>query len=170
MKRWILLLGIILSGAMLQAQNVGTVDLIEICDDSLGEVEEFLGEKSWYFIAAADEEENVFANARFVFDRPNFKPTTSASYFITYYHSEIKNARAVQIAFKVKQTYENFMDQIKSLKYKLVSSKPMDGSIRKVYKRGYQYIEVTIPSDFKGANTYKMLFARKSSYKKIRGL
>lgn len=170
MKRWILLLGIILSGTVLQAQNLGTVDLIEICDNSLGEVEEFLGERNWYFIAAEDEDEGVFANARFVFDRPDFKPTTSASYFMTYYHSELNKAQAVQIAFKVSETYENFMNQLKALKFKLVSSKPLDGNIRKVYKKGWQYVEVNIPSNFKGANTYKMLFAKKSSYKKIRGI
>jgi len=170
MKRWILLLGIILSAATLQAQNIGIVDLIDICDDNLGEVEEFVGAKSWYFIAAENEEEGVFANAKFVFDRPDFKPTSSASYFMTYYHSELKNARAVQIAFKVKETYVNYMNQLKSLKFRLVSSKPLDGIIRKVYKKGGQYVEVNIPSSFKGANTYKILFARKASYKKIRGL
>ncbi|NND89203.1 MAG: hypothetical protein HKM28_08180, partial [Flavobacteriaceae bacterium] len=76
----------------------------------------------------------------------------------------------VQIAFKVHPTYDNYIDQLKALKFKLVSSKPIDGFIRKVYRKGGQYVEVNIPSDFNGTNSYKFLFAKKSSYKKIRGL
>ncbi|MEL6811251.1 MAG: hypothetical protein AAFP76_07950 [Bacteroidota bacterium] len=143
--------------------------LSEVCDDSLGEVEEYLTSNNWFFFEAKDEEEDRYGNAKFVYGVPNYNSSKPARYFITYHYSEAQNAEAVELIFRNKQLYDSLNVQIKNQEYKLIDSKTQNKKIIKVFKRKSQIIQVTIPPDFEGLNGYKFLFARKSSFRRLRG-
>ncbi|GAB5399939.1 MAG: hypothetical protein Aureis2KO_15240 [Aureisphaera sp.] len=150
------------------AQDLSPVQFTEICDKSPGEVEEYLTANNWFFYEAKGETQNRLGNAKFVFDRPGFKLGDSADYLLFFHYSERVKAKGIEVLFKNKEMYKNFNEQMGNLKYKLTSSTIDNGSIIKVYKKGSQIIEVTIPPNFKGMNGYRYLFAKNSSYKKIR--
>lgn len=151
------------------AQDFNIKNFMELSSSSLGEVETRLTGEKWTFFDATDEEETRFGNAKFVYDRPNFQiGKTPANYFLTYHYSELQSAKAVELMFKNKELYQKFNSEMDSMKFKLVSSKTKTDRIVKVFKKGWNMIEVTIPTDFKGMNGYSFLFARKSSYRKIR--
>ena len=150
------------------SQSLSPTQFTLVCDKSPGEVEEYLTANNWFFYEANDESKNKLGNAKFVYDRPNFKLGDSADYLLFFHYSETAKARGIEVLFKNKQMYANFNEQMVNLKYKLTSSTIDNGSIIKVYKKGSQIIEVTIPPNFKGMNGYRYLFAKNSSYKKIR--
>lgn len=122
---------------------------------------------NWFFYDAKDESKNRLGNAKFVFDHPNFQ-RGSVDYLLLFHYSEKVKAKGIEVLFKNKDMYKNFNEQIANLKYKLTSSTIDNGSIIKVYKKGPQIIEVTIPPNFNEMNGYRYLFAKNSSYKKIR--
>ncbi|MDC8003732.1 hypothetical protein POV27_06695 [Aureisphaera galaxeae] len=150
------------------SQNLSPTQFTLICDKSPGEVEEYLTANNWTFYEAKGETQNKLGNAKFVYDRPNFKLGDSADYLLFFHYSERVKARGIEVLFKNKAMYKNFNEQMANLKYKLTNSTIDNGSIIKVYKKGPQIIEVTIPPNFKGMNGYRYLFAKNSSYKKIR--
>jgi len=165
----VLILATLLITSLSFGQKLTSTQLIDLCDQSLGEVQEYMISNNWHFYLATDETEKNYGNAKFVFDRPKFDPMKdTAVYFSTYYYSEVDNSSAIEIYFRDKIYYESFLNQIASLKFKLIDSKTREGNIVKIYKKGGQIIEVTIPPNFEGVNSYRFLFAKKSDYKKIR--
>ncbi len=149
-------------------QGLTIGQLLNLSKKGLGEVEEYLTLNHWHFFRAVDETEDTYGNAKFVFDRPNFGKGDLGEYFLTYYYSVDDSANAIEISFRKKEVYANFNEQIKNLKFKLKSSKTIKGNIIKVFKHGPNIIELTIPPNFEGANSYKYLFSKNSSYKKFR--
>ena len=162
-------------------QNLTVGSLIELSKKSLGEVEEDLTSKNWYFFQGRDEkksvsgffqskeeEKSVFGTASFVFDVPNLNEGVLAKYFITYYYSVQKSANIVEFTHRNKKIYENFCEQIDNLDFRLFSSYTENGNIIKVYSQGGSIVEITIPPNFEKENSYKFLFARKSSYKRYK--
>ena len=150
------------------AQDITVDQLIVLSKKNLGDVEEYLTSNNWDFFDGVDETDKSYGNAKFVFDRPNFKPADPAEYFATYYFSEEESSKALELSFRKKPLYDTFLIQIKELKFKLVTSRTTSGNIIKVYKKGSSIVEVSIPPDFTGINSYKFLFAKNSSYKKFR--
>ena len=150
------------------SQNLSPSQFVMVCDKSPGEVEEYLTANNWFFYEAKDETKSRLGNAKFVYDRPSFTLGDSADYLLFFHYSERVKAKGIEVLFKSKDMYKNFNEQIANLKYKLTSSTIDNGSIIKVYKKGAQIIEVTIPPNFNGMNGYRYLFAKNSSYKKIR--
>ncbi len=167
LKKVLVSLTILLSCAV-SAQNVTVDQLIALSKKDLGDVEEYLTANNWDFFDGVDETKKSYGNAKFVFDRPNFKPTDPAEYFATFYFSEDEGANALEISFRKKPLYDTFLIEIKDLSFKLIDSKTTDGNITKVYRKGSSIIEVSIPPDFTATNSYKFLFAKRSSYKKFR--
>ena len=162
----ILLTFALFSGGLL-AQNITVTQLSKLANQSLGEVEEFLTSNNWFFFQGNDETDEKYGNAKFVFDRPNFVPGVPASYFLTHYISENDNATATEIVFRDKDLFDSFHEQIKNLKFKIKDSRTKDGNIIKIFQKGSQIIEVSIPPN--GANNYEFLFANKRDYRRIRG-
>ncbi len=150
------------------AQSFSPTEFTLLCNKSLGEVEEHLTANNWHFYQAKDATQNRLGNAKFAYDRPGFKLGDSADYLLFFHYSEAAKAQGIEILFKNKEVYKNFNEQMINLKYKLASSTIDNGSIIKVYKKGSQIIEVTIPPNFNGMNGYRYFFAKKSSYRKIR--
>jgi hypothetical protein len=148
-------------------QNLTVRQFIDLSKKSLGEVEQEITANNWHFFQGVDETEETFGNAKFVYDRPNFKTGDVGQFFITYYYSQDDSANAIDISFRNKQVYESFMNQLDTLKFKLKSSKTVDGNIIKVFKRGAYITEVTYPPNFEKSNSFKFLFAKKAHYKKI---
>ena len=135
----VLILTVFLISSLSIAQGLTSTKLIDLCDQSLGEVQEYMTSNNWHFYLATDETEKNYGNAKFVYDRPKFDPMKdTAVYFSTYYYSEVDNSSAIEIYFRDKIYYESFLSQIASLKFKLIDSKT------------------------------RFLFAKKSDYKKIR--
>ena len=149
-------------------QNLTVRQLLDLSKQSLGEVEQEITANNWFFFQGVDETEDTFGNAKFVYDRPKFKKGDVGQYFMTYYYSQDDSANALDISFRNKQVYEAYMSQLDTLKFKLKSSKTVNGNIIKVFKRGGFIAEVTYPPNFEKANSFKFLFARRSYYKKIR--
>ena len=167
--RKLLVLCFFLAANWVTAQGYDVKHFVELSNKSLGEVETILTSEKWYFFNARDEEENRFGNAKFVYDRPNFEMgKTPANFFLTYHYSNSQSAKAVELMFKSRELYKNFTTEMDSLKFRLVSSETNTDRIIKVFRKGGNMIEVTIPTNFKGMNGYSFLFARKSSYRKIR--
>lgn len=164
----VLLLATFLVSFSTFSQNLTSSQLLDLCDKSLGEVEEFLTANNWYFYQAAEETEEKYGNAKFVFDRPEFKMTDTAYFFSTYYYSHLNSAMAFELFFKDRKVYESYVEQLKNLNFKLTSSTTKGGNIIKVFKNGGKRVEVTIPPNSEEVNGFKFLFAKKSSYKKIR--
>lgn len=162
-----LLVAVFLSG-MTFGQNLTIRQLLDLSKKSLGEVEQEITNNNWFFFQGVDETEETFGNAKFVYDRPKFKKGDVGQYFITYYYSQDDSANALDISFRNKQVYESYMAQLDTLKFKLKSSKTVNGNIIKVFKHRAYVAEVTYPPNFEKANSFKFLFARRSNYKKIR--
>lgn len=157
----------LISATAVSAQNLTTSQLIMLSDKNLGEVEEYLRGKSWYFFEGNDETDKKLGNTKFVYNRPDFGPGSTAEYFITYFFSELQDARFIQILFWNKATYDQFTTQLKNLKFKPVSSSTKDGNIVKVFKHNSDMVEVLIPPRIDGTNGYRISFYDKSSYKKL---
>ncbi len=150
------------------AQNITITQLNELSGKGLGEVEEYLSANNWYFFQGVDETDDKYGNAKFVFNTPNYGPGIDAYYFITHYISDNDKATATEIIFRDKNLLDNFNTQIKNLNFKIKDSGTKDGSIVKVFQKGGQTIEVSIPPNFEGTNNYKLLFAKNKDYRKIR--
>lgn len=151
------------------SQNFSPTEFTALCNKELGEIEEYLTSNNWYFFEANDEKRNTLGNAKFVYDVPDFKKNKRpADYLFIYHYSEAASAQGIELLFKSKKTYQNFQEQLVNLKYKLYDSSISNGNIIKVYKKGSQIVEVTIPPNFEGMNGYVYLFAKKSSYFKMR--
>jgi hypothetical protein len=149
-------------------QNLTVEQFLELSKKSLGEIEEQLSGSNWFFFEGVDETPESFGNAKFVFERPQFKIGDSVQYLVTYYYSEEESANSIEFSHRNKTTYDSFLIQMQNLKFELKDSKTDDGNIIKVYKHGGFIIEVSLPPNFEKANTYKFMFAKKSDYKKIR--
>ncbi|MBT0608187.1 hypothetical protein [Aequorivita echinoideorum] len=168
MKKRIFLCFALFASIMLSGQNLSVSQLLELSEQSIGEVQENLSEISWYFYQATEETDKTYGSAKFVFDVPDFKVGTSrASYFITYFYSEDQSAMALKMIFKNKELYDNFMTQLDNLKFKMKSSRPENGNIEKIYENRSYVVKVTVPPNFEGNNTYSFLFADKSNYRKL---
>lgn len=152
-----------------KVDKITPTQLIFLSDKSIGEIQEHLINNNWFFYAATEEKNGAYGFAKFVYDRPNFKFGDGAEFLMVYYYSELADSQALELKFNNKQTFANFNQQILNLKYSLASSTVKDGTIVKVYKKGSQYIEVTIPATLDGGGAYKYMFCKRSSYKKIRG-
>lgn len=143
--------------------------MVFLSDKSIGEIQEHLITNNWFFYAATEEKDGTYGFAKFVYDRPNFKFGDGAEFLMVYYYSELADSQALELKFNNKNTFANFNQQILNLKYTLTDSAVKDGNIVKVYRKGTQYIEVTIPATLDGGGAYKYMFCKRGSYKKIRG-
>lgn len=168
MNKKVLLVVMLFVTSLAFSQKLTVGQLITLSKTSLGEVEGLLTENNWFFYLGVDETEEAFGNAKFVYDRPDFKLGDAGQYFITYYYSEESSANAIEISFRNPAVYESFSEQLKNLKFILKYSRTENGNIIKVYKNGPNMIELTIPPNFETTNSYKFIFARSSSYKKFR--
>jgi hypothetical protein len=168
MKKVLVLLSLLFATSVTFGQNLTVGQFLELSTKSLGEIEEQLTGNNWFFYQGVDETPEAFGNAKFVYDRPEFKIGDAAQYFITYYYSEDESANSIEFSLRNKVIYDSYLEQMQNLKFELKDSKTDNGNIVKVYKRLGFIIEVTIPPNFEKANSYKFMFAKKSDYKKIR--
>ena len=102
MNKKIVLLVMLFATSLAFSQKLTVGQLITLSKVGLGEVEELLTENNWYFYQAVDETAEAFGNAKFVYDRPDFKIGDAGQYFITYYYSEESSANAIEISFRIK--------------------------------------------------------------------
>jgi len=164
----IFLLFALVGASTLFSQNLNSSQLIELSEKSLGEVEEVLAKRNWYFYSGSDETDDKLGNVRFVFDKPNFVEGSMADYFLVFYFSEKQNAHYIELLFGSDATYENITKQLKTLKFDLESSNTKFGNIVKTYKGSGQIVEVTIPPKIENnTKPYRFMFATKSNYRRL---
>lgn len=167
MNKLMILLLVLFGVQIASSQNLTVNQLLELSESNLAEVQEKLTSDKWYFFLAKDASERRFGNVKFVYDTPDIKnPGNGGKYIITYYYSDFKSAKTLEMAFRIKEAYDLYCKQIENLKFKLVSSTTDKGNIIKVYKKNGFIIEVTLPPNFDNGKSYKFLFAEKSDYKK----
>jgi len=121
MNKKIMFIAMLLVTGLTFSQKLTVGQLISLSKTSLGEVEEQLTAVNWYFYRGVDETEETFGNAKFVYDRPDFKKGDMGQYFITYYYSEESSANALELSFRNKAVYTSFIEQMKNLKFNLKS-------------------------------------------------
>lgn len=168
MKKVLVLFTFLFASSFMFGQNLTVGQFLELSKKSLGEIEEQLSASNWFFYEGVDETPESFGNAKFVFDKPEYKIGDAAQYFVTYYYSEEESANSIEFSLRNKTIYDSFLNQMQNLKFELKDSKTDDGNIIKVYKHAGFVIEVSLPPNFESTNSYKFLFAKKSDYKKIR--
>jgi len=150
------------------AQNINSSQLIELCEKSLGEAEQLLSSRNWYYYTGNDETEDKLGNIRFVYDKPNFVEGSPADYFLVYYFSEKAKANYIELLFGSDDTFKMLTQQLKNLKFDLDSSSTKYGNIVNIYKHAGHIVEVTIPPKIENnTKPYRFMFATKTNYRRL---
>lgn len=135
------------------SQNLSFQEFNSLKNKSLAEVEEVMLKKDWEFHGAEKPTENDRGVISFINDTGD----TNTSFFSLFYHPDYPRNIA-RLSFYSKETYKDFLSQIKA-KNKLVDSKVSDKGIIKYYANfNIQYeVEITNPDPRTGKSLYTIV-------------
>ncbi len=132
MKKITTLFIIILACNTSFAQNLSLVQLLELRKKELGNAEEYLIAKGWEFSEAEQPTDGKLGKATFTYKKDDM--SDRAESFLTYMYNDYFSTTRISIQVNKKIKYTEYVNTIKSLGCKLISSKVEDGDLIKVYR------------------------------------
>jgi hypothetical protein len=132
MRKFILLLFLILVNVALLAQNLSLAQLLEIKKKDLGNAVEYLTSKGWEFFEAEAPTKDGFGQVTFSYNKSAFSSTAES--FFCYHYTSIPDMTWISIQVSKIDTYNEYMNSIKEYGCKLISTEVQEGRILKVYK------------------------------------
>lgn len=132
MRHFLTLLIIIVTCNTSIAQNLSLTQLLELRKKDLGNADEYLTAKGWEFLEANEPADEKLGSATFTYKKDDM--SDKAESFLTYMYSNYSLPSRISIQINKKIKYTEYINTIKNLGCKLISSKVEDGELIKIYR------------------------------------
>ena len=141
MKKIIIYSILLISSVNIFAQNLTLNQLLELKKKDIGNAEEYLTEKGWEFFKADEPTFDTMGQATFTYNKNEM--SKRAESFLTFLYSEFSERTRISIQINKKTKYTEYINSIKSLGCKLISSKIEAGDIIKIYRGATTTFKIT---------------------------